>query len=143
MRRSPLKVSRRSTRHAVGLNCQVVRERDFRLIADRIVNLSASGLVVSPADPALTADADAVFQQLASLGKMKPLKQLLQARLGSTVKHALIAGDNFTLYQICQRLVHGLHAFFMTNLHVRLEVKLKWETTPKSPEDSHWLSCWW
>jgi polyphosphate kinase len=31
------------------------------------------------ADPDLTSDADAVFQQLASLGKMKPLKQLLQA----------------------------------------------------------------
>ena len=56
MRRSPLKVSRRSTRHTVGLNCQVVRERDFKLIADRIVNLSASGLVVSPADPALTGE---------------------------------------------------------------------------------------
>ena len=56
MRRSPLKVSRRSSRHTVGLNCQVVRERDFKLIADRIVNLSASGLVVSPADPALTGE---------------------------------------------------------------------------------------
>ncbi|HUG24256.1 polyphosphate kinase 1 [Piscinibacter sp.] len=31
------------------------------------------------ADRDLTADADAVFQQLASLGKMKPLRQLLQA----------------------------------------------------------------
>ncbi len=31
------------------------------------------------ADTELTADADAVFQQLASLGKMKPLRQLLQA----------------------------------------------------------------
>ncbi len=31
------------------------------------------------ADPALTSDADAVFQQLASLGRMRPLRQLLQA----------------------------------------------------------------
>jgi polyphosphate kinase len=31
------------------------------------------------ADPDLTADVDAVFQQLASLGKMRPLKTLLQA----------------------------------------------------------------
>jgi polyphosphate kinase len=31
------------------------------------------------ADPELTSDADAVFQQLASLGKTRPLKQLLQA----------------------------------------------------------------
>jgi hypothetical protein len=56
MRRSPAKVTRRSTRHSVRLECQVVRERDFQLIADRIVNLSASGLVVSPADPALTGE---------------------------------------------------------------------------------------
>ena len=56
MRRSPLKANRRSTRHSVGLVCQVVRERDFQLIADRIVNLSATGLMVSPADPALTGE---------------------------------------------------------------------------------------
>jgi polyphosphate kinase len=31
------------------------------------------------ADPELTSDADAVFQQLASLGKTRPMKQLLQA----------------------------------------------------------------
>jgi polyphosphate kinase len=31
------------------------------------------------ADPSLTADADAVFQQLASLGRMKPLRVLLQS----------------------------------------------------------------
>jgi polyphosphate kinase len=31
------------------------------------------------ADPDMTADADAVFQQLASLGKTRPLRQLLQA----------------------------------------------------------------
>jgi hypothetical protein len=34
----------------------VVRERDFQLVADRIVNLSETGLVVSPADPALTGE---------------------------------------------------------------------------------------
>ena len=56
MRRSPAKAHSRSTRHSVRLECQVVRERDFQLIADRIVNLSASGLVVSPADPALTGE---------------------------------------------------------------------------------------
>ena len=56
MRRSPRKAHHRSTRRSVRLVCQVVRERDFQLIADRIVNLSASGLVVSPADPALTGE---------------------------------------------------------------------------------------
>ncbi len=56
MRRSPAKARRRSVRHNVRLNCQVVRERDFRLIADRIVNLSETGLLVSPADPVLTGE---------------------------------------------------------------------------------------
>jgi hypothetical protein len=56
MRRSPAKAHRRATRHSVRLECQVVRERDFQLVADRIVNLSATGLMVSPADPALTGE---------------------------------------------------------------------------------------
>jgi len=56
MRRSPAKSHRRATRHSVRLECQVVRERDFQLVADRIVNLSATGLMVSPADPALTGE---------------------------------------------------------------------------------------
>jgi len=56
MRRPTTKTPRRSSRHSVRLPCQVVRERDFRLVADRIVNLSASGLVVMPADPALTGE---------------------------------------------------------------------------------------
>jgi hypothetical protein len=56
MRRTPTKAQRRSTRRSVRLVCQVVRERDFQLIADRIVNLSETGLVVSPADPALTGE---------------------------------------------------------------------------------------
>jgi hypothetical protein len=56
MRRSSAKSHRRASRHSVRLDCQVVRERDFQLIADRVVNLSASGLLVSPADPALTGE---------------------------------------------------------------------------------------
>jgi hypothetical protein len=56
MRRSPTKVRRRSSRHSVKLACQVVRERDFQLVADSIVNLSETGLFVSPADPALTGE---------------------------------------------------------------------------------------
>lgn len=56
MRRSTRKATRRSTRHSVRIECQVVRERDFQLVADRIVNLSATGLMVSPADPALTGE---------------------------------------------------------------------------------------
>jgi len=56
MRRSVSKLSRRSSRHTVKIPCQVVRERDFRLVADRIVDLSDSGLRVMPADPALTGE---------------------------------------------------------------------------------------
>jgi hypothetical protein len=56
MRRLVSKSSRRSTRHSVRIPCQVVRERDFSLVADRIVDLSDSGLRVMPADPALTGE---------------------------------------------------------------------------------------
>jgi hypothetical protein len=55
MRRSP-KTPRGSSRHTVKIACQVVRERDFRLIADRVVDLSATGALVGPADPALTGE---------------------------------------------------------------------------------------
>jgi hypothetical protein len=36
--------------------CQVVRERDFTLIADQVVDLSATGALVMPADPVLTGE---------------------------------------------------------------------------------------
>jgi hypothetical protein len=49
-------IKRRPMRHTVKLNCQVVRERDFRLIADRIDNLSTWGALVTPADPVLTGE---------------------------------------------------------------------------------------
>ena len=55
-RRFPSKTVRRSSRHSVKLDCQVVRERDFQLVADRIVSLSETGILVSPADPALTGE---------------------------------------------------------------------------------------
>jgi len=51
-----LKSPRQSSRHTVKIECQVVRERDFSLIADRVVDLSASGALVGPADPALTGE---------------------------------------------------------------------------------------
>ena len=52
----PAKSPRRSSRHTVKIACQVVRERDFSLLADRVVDLSASGALVGPADPALTGE---------------------------------------------------------------------------------------
>lgn len=48
--------SRRPPRLAARLRCQVVRERDFRLVADCIINLSARGVLVAPADPVLTGE---------------------------------------------------------------------------------------
>ena len=50
------KTPRGSSRHTVKIACQVVRERDFSLIADRVVDLSATGALVGPADPALTGE---------------------------------------------------------------------------------------
>lgn len=47
-------IRQRPTRHTVKRPCQVVRERDFRLIADQIEDLSSWGMRVGPADPALT-----------------------------------------------------------------------------------------
>ena len=48
--------ARRLIRHSLNVPCQVVRERDFRLVADRVVNLSHSGMLVAPADPVLTGE---------------------------------------------------------------------------------------
>jgi hypothetical protein len=37
---------RREMRRAIGLTCQVVRERDFRLVANRALDLSPDGMLV-------------------------------------------------------------------------------------------------
>ncbi len=56
MRRWVVTNRRKAMRHAVQISCQVVRERDFRLVADTIVDLSTSGMLVTPADPVLTGE---------------------------------------------------------------------------------------
>ena len=56
MRSSVQRRHHRPSRHSVRLPAQIVRERDFRLIADRIDNLSVGGLLVSPADAVLTGE---------------------------------------------------------------------------------------
>ena len=48
--------TRRVARRAARVPCQVVRERDFRLIADRVLDLSSGGVLVGPADPVLTGE---------------------------------------------------------------------------------------
>ena len=56
MRRWVLRNRRGAMRHAVHISCQVVRERDFRLVGDCIADLSTSGMLVTPADPLLTGE---------------------------------------------------------------------------------------
>src|SRR6478735_12779601 len=67
-RRCPVRrhreVCRRPSRHTVKVPCQVVRESDFRLVADRVENLSAFGMLVRPADPVLTGEKVLVSFQL-------------------------------------------------------------------------------
>jgi hypothetical protein len=46
----------RTTRRTAAVDCQVVRLSDFRLVADRIENLSPAGMLVGPADPVLTGE---------------------------------------------------------------------------------------
>ncbi len=64
MGRQSRDVRRRPARHRVRWACQVVRERDFRLVADQIENLSGAGLLATPADPVLTGERVIVSFQL-------------------------------------------------------------------------------
>jgi hypothetical protein len=54
--RLPKVFRRRPVRRCVRGFCQVVRERDFRLVADSIENLSEEGMQAGPADPVLTGE---------------------------------------------------------------------------------------
>jgi PilZ domain len=47
---------RRAFRHAVALSCQIVRERDFRLVADVALDLSTDGMLVATELPVLTGE---------------------------------------------------------------------------------------
>lgn len=49
-------IPRRPQRHTVRLACQIVRERDFCLIANEVVELSESGLLVRPLVRVLTGE---------------------------------------------------------------------------------------
>ncbi len=46
----------REVRRTARISCQVVRLRDFRLVADQILDISEHGMLVGPADPVLTGD---------------------------------------------------------------------------------------
>jgi hypothetical protein len=56
MRRMPPRSHHRLPRHVLRTSCQLVREHDFRLVADRVIDLSVSGVLVAPADPVLTGE---------------------------------------------------------------------------------------
>ncbi|HMI88411.1 MAG TPA: PilZ domain-containing protein, partial [Polyangiaceae bacterium] len=49
MRSTVLGNRRKALRYAVRIPCQVVRERDFRLISDAVLDVSVSGMVVTAA----------------------------------------------------------------------------------------------
>jgi len=57
----------RSVRRTARIACQVVRLRDFVLVADQIENVSNEGLLVGPADPVLTGEEVIVSFQLPGL----------------------------------------------------------------------------
>jgi hypothetical protein len=57
MARIPPLTHHRTPRRILRAKCQVVRERDFRLVADQVVDLSPTGALVMPADPVLTGEA--------------------------------------------------------------------------------------
>ena len=47
---------RRPTRFAVRAPCEVIRLRDFRVVADRVDDVSSGGVLVSPAEAVLTGE---------------------------------------------------------------------------------------
>lgn len=47
---------RRSMRRAVRIDCQVVRERDFKLVGARVLDLSLDGMLVAADVPVLTGE---------------------------------------------------------------------------------------
>ena len=63
MRKQP-DFQRRPSRHSMKIPCQVVRERDFRLVADRVENISTWGMLVTPSDPVVTGEKVFVSFQL-------------------------------------------------------------------------------
>jgi hypothetical protein len=58
----------RPSRYVLRVPCEVVRLRDFRLIADRVEDFSAGGLLVSPAEPVLTGEPVIVSLQFPATG---------------------------------------------------------------------------
>lgn len=66
MPRTTPRTHHRMPRRLLRQRCEVVRERDFKLIADQVVDLSATGALVMPADPILTGERVILSFQLPS-----------------------------------------------------------------------------
>lgn len=54
--RSNRYVPRRPSRHRIRLGCQIVRERDFKLVSDQMIELSEYGMLVVPKLRVLTGE---------------------------------------------------------------------------------------
>lgn len=62
------KNDRRSTRHHVRIDCQVIRESDFRLVGHRTLDLSPDGMLVRTASDVKLGDSVVVSFQATPLG---------------------------------------------------------------------------
>jgi PilZ domain len=65
----PVGRAERPSRYVLRVPCEVVRLRDFRLIADRVEDFSAGGLLVSPAEPVLTGEEVIVSMRFPATGE--------------------------------------------------------------------------
>jgi hypothetical protein len=79
---------RRPARRATDIPCQAVRFSDFRLVADRIVDLSPSGMRVTPAEAVLTGETLIVSFRTPRWGRWVDLEAIV-----TRVQHGRRAGD--------------------------------------------------
>ncbi len=77
-------LQKRPLRHSLRTKGQIVRERDFSLVADRLENLSTWGALVGPADPVLTGERVYVSFELPGTGHyidtLATVKRVLHGR---------------------------------------------------------------
>jgi c-di-GMP-binding flagellar brake protein YcgR len=62
------KNDRKTTRHHVRIDCQVIRERDFSLVGHRTLDLSADGMLVRTSDDVKVGETMLVSFQATPLG---------------------------------------------------------------------------
>jgi PilZ domain len=84
---------RRAFRHAVSIPCQIVRERDFRLVADRALDLSTDGMLVPTDLPVLTGEPLLVSFDLSRFQRARPRVWLDAEAVVARVEHGRRPGD--------------------------------------------------